>query len=138
MSARRQRKSGWPIRHPTSAIVRFDCSFRFVKPVRGVAQEDEPHDGHEIFVRREPRIGAQVVGDLPEFRLYEAETMAEIKTKVPSGNQVWNRIVQNRDDRYHYLEEVRREFDLVTEGIEQALDLRLLKKSMIADGDGEE
>ena len=32
-------------------------------------QEDQAQDGHEIFVRREVRIGPQVVSDPPQVRL---------------------------------------------------------------------
>jgi hypothetical protein len=42
-----------------------------------VAQEDEPHDGHEIFVRREPRIGAQVVNVYKAVSLQIREIFAE-------------------------------------------------------------
>jgi hypothetical protein len=51
------------------------------------------------------------------YRIYEAETTPEIRPKLPTGGQFWNRVVQNRDDRYHYLEEIPKEFDLVAEGI---------------------
>ena len=57
------------VRHPARSLVCVDRRHRLVVAVRGVPQEDQPQDGHEILVRGEVRIRPQVVRGLPEFRL---------------------------------------------------------------------
>ena len=55
--------------------------------------------------------------DLNGVLLYEAEPADQAKTKLPRGNDIWKRIIQNRDERYHLLESVRADDDCVGEGI---------------------
>jgi hypothetical protein len=56
-------------------------------------------------------------GFLNGLLVYEVETALEIKAKLPSGKDFWKMVTQNRDDRYHYLEEIPKEFDTVMEGL---------------------
>ena len=57
------------VRHPARGLVFFDRGHRPVVAVRRVPQEDEAQNGHEVLVRREVRVGTQVVRNLPEVRL---------------------------------------------------------------------
>ncbi len=56
------------VRRSASGLVGFDRLQRRVAEVRRMPQEDQARDGHEVLVRREVRVGPQVVCDLPEFR----------------------------------------------------------------------
>ena len=58
-----------PIRQAACRLVGINRRLGLVEAVCGVAQKDQAQDGHEIFVRREPGIGAQIVGDFPEVAL---------------------------------------------------------------------
>ena len=62
------------VRHLAGRLVGLDRGLRLVEAVGGVAQEDQAHDGHEIFVRRQIGVGPQIVRDLPEigFELLDA------------------------------------------------------------------
>ena len=62
------------VRHTPGSLVGFDRLQRCVIAVRRMAQEDEAQDGHEVFVRREVRIGSQTIRDLPEVRLEQLDT----------------------------------------------------------------
>ena len=57
------------VRHPARGLVFFDGRHRGVVAVRRVPQKDEAQNGHEVLVRREVRVGPQVVRNLPEVRL---------------------------------------------------------------------
>jgi hypothetical protein len=56
-------------------------------------------------------------GSLNELLVYEAEGALEMRAKIPSGREVWSRVSQNRDDRYHFLEEIPNGLDIVAEGL---------------------
>ena len=58
-----------PVRHLARGLVFFDPRHRRVVAVRRMPQEDQAQNGHEILVRREVRVGPQVVRNLPEVRL---------------------------------------------------------------------
>jgi hypothetical protein len=49
--------------------------------------------------------------------VFEAESALDYRKKLPPGKDIWGRIVQNKDERYHYLEEVPPELDLVGGGV---------------------
>ena len=57
------------IRHPACGPVFFDRLYRLVVAIGGVPQEDQAQYGQEILVRRQVRIGPQVIRDPPEVRL---------------------------------------------------------------------
>src|SRR5438128_1808530 len=57
--------------------------------------------------------------DLPDLNgvlLYEAQPADHVKTKI-RGSDIWKRIVQNRDERYHFLESIQADDDCSGEGI---------------------
>jgi hypothetical protein len=55
-----------------AALSRVDDGLGLIEAVRGMPQKDKAQDGHKVFIGRETRIGAEVIGDLPkvsfEFR----------------------------------------------------------------------
>jgi hypothetical protein len=58
-------------------------------------------------------------GDLNGLILYEAEDALKMKARF-GGKQhedIWKRIIQNREDRYHYFEAIPPDLDLVSEGV---------------------
>jgi hypothetical protein len=56
-------------------------------------------------------------GSLNELLVYEAEAADNIRAKIPSGRDAWTRVFKNRDDRYHFLEEIPKGLDVVAEGL---------------------
>jgi hypothetical protein len=56
-------------------------------------------------------------GDLNGLIVYEAEPAFDMKAKLAQGRDIWARVIQNKDERYHYLEAVPAELDLVGQGI---------------------
>lgn len=61
-------------------------------------------------------IVAKTESSMNGLLLYETFLALEVRDKIKSNDQ-WNRIVQNRDDRYHYLEECPSELDLTGAGV---------------------
>jgi hypothetical protein len=49
--------------------------------------------------------------------IYEAEKHDEFRKKLPSGTDIWKRVRQNNDERYHLLEAVPPELDLLGAGL---------------------
>lgn len=59
--------------------------------------------------------------------VYEAETIDQFRPKIPKGTDIWKRIRQNTDERYHVLEAIPAEQDLLGKGIpELAIDFKRL------------
>ena len=58
-------------------------------------------------------------GDMNGLLLYEAEEALSVKNRMHSQKQqdLWRRVQGNRDDRYHYMEEVPKALDLASEGL---------------------
>jgi len=54
--------------------------------------------------------------DLIGVLLYEAEPARNVRTTI-GGRDIWKRIIQNKDERYHLLEEVPSQFDAHNEGL---------------------
>ena len=62
---------------------------------------------------------------LNSILVYEAEPWAFLKPRLPAGRDIWKRIVQNKDERYQFLEAVPPELDLLAKGIpELVIDFR--------------
>jgi hypothetical protein len=55
-------------------------------------------------------------GELNGVLIFELESAPVSRTKI-TGSDIWKRIRQNRDDRYHILEAVPPHLDLVAEGL---------------------
>ena len=49
--------------------------------------------------------------------LYKAEPASDVRTMVPPGSDIWKRIIQNKDERYHLLEAIGTEDDCVGKGV---------------------
>lgn len=64
------------------------------------------------FESRKDNKGAQLNGIL----LYEAHDALKYRAQVP-GSDIWKRIIQNKDERYHALESAAADFDLKEIGI---------------------
>ncbi|MDP9174676.1 MAG: hypothetical protein M3O30_12535 [Planctomycetota bacterium] len=54
---------------------------------------------------------------IPNVLLCEAIETETLKGRVPSGKDIWKRIIQNKDERYHCLECVPAEHDLEGSGM---------------------
>ena len=55
------------VRHLACGLVGVDRRLRGIESVGRMAEEDQAHDGHEIFVRRQIGVRPQIVGDLPKL-----------------------------------------------------------------------
>ncbi len=62
-------RDGLAVGHLPGLPVDVDGGHCLVAAVGRLAQEEQPHDGHEILVRGEAGVGAQVIGNLPELGL---------------------------------------------------------------------
>lgn len=57
-------------------------------------------------------------GDLNGVILYEAEPALEFKAKFgKSKEDIWKKVIQNREERYHYFEAIQPHLDLVGDGV---------------------
>jgi hypothetical protein len=66
-------------------------------------------------------------GTLNGILLYEAESLEQFRLKLPKGSDIWKRIRQNSDERYHVLEAAPPEQDTLGSGIpELAIDFKRL------------
>jgi hypothetical protein len=65
---------------------------------------------YEARARGEP-------GDLNGVLVYELEPASEMRAKVPQGRDIWKRLIQNKDERYHYLVEIPKLYDTLKEGL---------------------
>lgn len=62
---------------------------------------------------------------LPNVLLCEASTATELKGIVPAGRDIWKRIIQNKDERYQFLQATAPEQDAANEGLpELGIDFR--------------
>lgn len=90
------------IEHPFAMVLSQDCDlladFEFREKHKWSAQEP-----------------SQSV--LPNVLFCEAVTISELLAKVPKGTDIWKRIRQNKDERYHVLESVPLSLDVLAEGI---------------------
>ncbi len=55
---------------------------------------------------------------LPNILLCEATTVSSLRGSVPPGNDIWKRIIQNKDERYQCLEEIPADLDATGQRIE--------------------
>jgi hypothetical protein len=55
-----------PAGHLARLFVGIDCGLGHVKAIGRMAQEDQAHDGHEVFIRRQIGVRPQIVGDFPK------------------------------------------------------------------------
>src|SRR5260370_13788987 len=66
----------------------------------------------------------QGVPQLNEVRVYEAETIEQFRPKL-RGSDVWRRVRENREERYHFLEAIPKEQDILNQGIpDLAIDFK--------------
>lgn len=54
--------------------------------------------------------------DLSGVLIYEAESAIEVRKQI-KGSDIWKRIYQNKDERYHFLQEVPKGSDRLGEGL---------------------
>jgi hypothetical protein len=65
------------------------------------------------------------VASLPSVLLCEASSATELKGNVPAGKDIWKRIIQNKDERYQFLQAVAAVQDAMNEGLpELGIDFR--------------
>lgn len=60
-------------------------------------------------------------GELNGVLIFELEPALEYRTKRKIGRDLWKPITQNKSDRYHFLEAVPKELDLLGRGLPQLL-----------------
>ena len=58
-----------------------------------------------------------VVSALPNVLLCEVSSSVELKGAVPSGKDIWKRIIQNKDERYQFLRAVPATQDAAGQGL---------------------
>lgn len=63
--------------------------------------------------------GSKSRNQIPTVLFCEVHTASELKTAVPKGSEIWRRIQQNNDERYHFLERVAPELDAEGLGLEE-------------------
>jgi len=62
---------------------------------------------------------------LPNVLLCEVSSATELKGAVPLGKDIWKRIIQNKDERYQFLQGVPPLLDATKEGLpELGIDFR--------------
>lgn len=66
-----------PIRHPACRFFGIKRRLGLIEAVGSMAQKDEAQNRHEIFIRCEPRIGSQIVRNLPKVR-FELRDAGEV------------------------------------------------------------
>jgi hypothetical protein len=54
---------------------------------------------------------------LPNVLFCHVETAGQLRTSVPPGSDIWKRIVQNKDERYHFLQKVEADCDTLGQGL---------------------
>jgi hypothetical protein len=64
----------------------------------------------------EARRGNVPVDSNSSVLICEAEPSDAARKRISAGSDIWKRIVQNNDERYHFLEELPKEHDLQGEG----------------------
>ena len=63
----------------------------------------------------------QKPSDVNAVLLYELEPAADMKSKVPPGRDIWKRMIQNNDERYHFLEAAPTSQDLAGAGFPEVV-----------------
>lgn len=62
---------------------------------------------------------------LPNLLFLHAVEITDLRGAVPQGRDIWKRIIQNKDERYHVLQRVAEDSDLAGQGIpELGIDFR--------------
>lgn len=88
--------------HPFAIVVSQDCDlltdFEFRKTSQGIVQESS----HKV---------------LPNTLLCEVVTLEDFLARVPKGRDIWKRIIENKDERYHVLQQVPQSEDLPGHGL---------------------
>jgi hypothetical protein len=88
------------VNHPYAIVISQDCDLE-----------------QDFFARTRPAEIAKPEDKLlPGVLFCEVITATELRGRLADG-QIWKQIIQNKNERYHYLREIQREFDLLDEGI---------------------
>ena len=89
------------IQHPYAVVMSPDC------------------DLEQDFTQRmgEAVKGGSTDRSIPDILLLQATTADELRATAPAGKDIWKRIRQNKDERYHVIERVRPEQDAVGTGL---------------------
>lgn len=61
-------------------------------------------------------IGTQRI-QLPNILFCEVDTLEQLKTLTPKGSDIWKRVKQNKDERYHVLQAVPADSDAMAVGL---------------------
>lgn len=85
------------IRHPLAIVLTQDCDLENDFAARGGADAKPP--------------------PLPNILFCEVTTADALKGALPPGKDIWKRITQNKDERYHCLELVPPDQDATAEGL---------------------
>ena len=83
--------------HPFSIVMTQDCDLE--SDFRSRTQQDKAVTG------------------IVNILFCEAITTTELKGKLPQGKDIWKRVIQNKDERYHCLESVPIVDDFSAEGV---------------------
>jgi hypothetical protein len=54
---------------------------------------------------------------VPSVLLGEVVIATEFRSALPMGSKIWDRVRQNNDERYHFFQDVTKEFDALGEGL---------------------
>jgi hypothetical protein len=88
-------------RHPFAIVISQDCDLERDYYARNPGPGEETSDAKLI----------------PNIFVLEAVTVDELRLTSPKGKDIWKRIQQNKDERYHVLESVSAECDNLDGGI---------------------
>jgi hypothetical protein len=91
------------IRHPLAIIISQDCDLERDYEFRSSRIADEVDPSSDKI--------------LPSVLLCEVITADELLTLVPKGKDIWKRIIQNKDERYHVLSQVSPTSDAAGQGL---------------------
>ena len=89
------------ITHPLAVIMTQDCDLE-----------------RDFFVRcLAPTVEVPAEGLLPNVLLCPAVTVQELMALTPKGRDIWRRVKDNRDERYHVLQRVEASEDVFGRGL---------------------
>lgn len=90
------------IEHPFAIILSQDCDLLTDFKFREQSNWNVEDSSHKI---------------LPNILFCETNIVSEFMARVPKGGDIWKRIIQNKDERYHVLENIPQSQDLLGKGI---------------------
>jgi len=89
------------IRHPYALVLTQDCDLEQDFALR-FGNPEQPPPPEKL---------------LPNILLCEVATLGELRDRTPKGSDIWRRVVDNRDERYHLLERVEPPADALGQGL---------------------